>query len=196
MTNAPQGNKKVRTIGIVMILAALLGMITNFIMLLGGGVMIGLLHLIANTKADSVSKIDKFNSILTEKFQMNYSPEEIELFMNTYKNTMIMNLSIVFILNTIIGILTILIANSWRKGDLFGTSVTKYLKWMGIVFLTAFTYSFTGSFFIDSPVGHIYLTIIHLEPGMGNFATGLFLLALSYVLKYGNTLEEEVSHTV
>lgn len=203
MTNTSQVNKKVQTIGTVMMLATLFGMIANFMLLLGGSLMISFLNSLAKAKTEGISTMSKFSSKLAENFQTNLnSLEEIDLFINTYKNPLIINLSIVFILNTIIGLLTLLIANSWRKGNLFGTNVTRYLKWMGITFIASFAYSLIGSYFVDlsvettQSINYIYSMILNLEPGMGTLATGLFLLALSYVLKYSNTLEEEVSYTV
>lgn len=105
------------------------------------------------------------------------------------------------VLDFSIGLFLFKIGKSWRNGVLFGLNVIVAFKYIGVICIINWLFGFCNMFLVET-VSHkyseleIYNFLITNEIGVGNLSIGLILLALSYVLRYSHSLEEEVSLTV
>jgi len=104
---------------------------------------------------------------------------------------------------SIVAIIILRMAMSWRQGDPFGRGTIQGLRWLGILFLIQFFASLLVSVMVPSS-GFWELTVHSamfddLVTNSGTGATlscGIVFLTLSWVLEYGRKMKEEQALTI
>ena len=124
-----------------------------------------------------------------------------EAHLGTYRLLVIVTTAFFSILSLVI----LRMALSWRKGDPFGPGTIRGLRWLGVLFLAQFLASWAVGLFVPYDSG--FITDLTVFSGMfedlaasfgigASLSSGIVFLTLSWVLDYGRRMKEEQALTI
>ncbi|HAV12945.1 MAG TPA: hypothetical protein DCX06_05555 [Opitutae bacterium] len=200
MTTDTNNNKKLKRMGIALIIIAAL----SFVFFSLFALLLTLMLTIVPRE-----EFDEILTVLPEGIQASDSIATLQsadlAFFET--QTSLMTVSAIFgvIVFTSITYFLFRIGLAWKRKETFTKPVISSIHWIGVISIlnaiVTFCLSITAS---ESPgsqaFGHTFLYDLIIyggeTNGLGNLSTGLLLIALGWVLKHGQALKEEHELTV